>query len=118
MKQATLKRLLADRAARPAFYAEADYRAIEATGPRADNVVAYLRSDASADGDIFVAVPRLVAGLVTDATWSGAGFAGTTVDLGAGTSWHDIVTGAGYDGSADLAALFSALPYAVLRRRA
>ncbi|TXM70997.1 malto-oligosyltrehalose synthase [Methylobacterium sp. WL120] len=117
VKQATLARLLADRAARPAFYAEADYRAIEAAGPRAENVIAYLRSDASTEGDLFVAVPRLVAGLVTDETWSGAGFAGTTVDLGAGTRWHDIVTGADYEGSADFGALFSALPYAVLRRR-
>ncbi|WP_375455005.1 malto-oligosyltrehalose synthase [uncultured Methylobacterium sp.] len=118
VKQATLAVLLADRAARPAFYAEADYRAIEAVGPRVDHVIAYLRSDAQAGGDLFVAVPRLVAGLTTEDAWSGAGFAGTSVDLGTGTRWRDIVTGTSHEAATDLGRLFAHLPYAVLRREA
>ena len=118
VKQATLAVLLADRAARPAFYAEADYRAIQGKGPHADNLIAYLRSNANTEDDLFVAVPRLVSAMTGEAGWSGERFTGTTVDLGAGTAWHDIVTGAAYEGSADLGRLWAELPYAVLRRRA
>ena len=118
VKQATLAVLLADRAARPAFYAEADYRAIQGKGPHADNLIAYLRSNANTEDDLFVAVPRLVSAMTGEAGWSGERFTGTTVDLGAGTAWHDIVTGAAYEGSADLGRLLAELPYAVLRRRA
>ena len=89
VKQATLARLLAERAERPDFYASASYEPVEAKGARAAHVIAYRRTDPSQeDGDLFVAVPRLFAGQVaargSEAIWSGETFAGTRVDLGAG----------------------------------
>ena len=120
VKQATLARLLAERAERPAFYASAAYEPVEATGARAAHVIAYRRTDPGEEGgDLFVAVPRLFAGIVGEAVWSGEAFAGTRVDLGAGTIWRDLVSGqiveTGGEG-ADLGQLLRDLPYAVLRR--
>ena len=64
VKQATLTRLLAERAERPDFYASAAYEPVDATGARAAHVIAYRRTDPGQEGgDLFVAVPRLVAGL-------------------------------------------------------
>ncbi|MGU3538208.1 malto-oligosyltrehalose synthase [Methylobacterium sp. A54F] len=125
VKQATLLRLLADRAERPAFYAEADYQPLAATGPRAAQVVAFTRSDAaSGTGDLLIAIPRLVTELVGDAVWSGEAFSGSTLVLSAEGSmadgtWHDLVTGVTHEGpTLDLGRLFATLPYAVLRRSA
>ncbi|MDP4023411.1 malto-oligosyltrehalose synthase [Methylobacterium sp. NEAU 140] len=124
VKQATLARLLAERADRPGFYAGAGYEPVAARGARAAHVLAYRRTDPDAeDGDLFVAVPRLVSGLLGDLSgetvWSGEAFAGTAVDLGDGTRWRDIVTGRSVEGAeADLGHLFRDLPYAVLRRTA
>ena len=120
VKQASLVRLLADRAARPSFYADADYRALAPQGERAGHAVAFLRSDdASGEGDLLVAVPRLVARLVGDPIWSGELFRGTSLTAAEGSRWKDIVTGAEAspaDGRLDLGRLFESLPYAVLRR--
>jgi (1->4)-alpha-D-glucan 1-alpha-D-glucosylmutase len=120
VKQATLTRLLAERAERPDFYASAAYEPVTATGARADHVIAYRRTDPGQEGgDLFVAVPRLVAGFVGAAVWSGEAFAGTRVDLGAGTRWRDLVSGRTVESQgegADLGALLRDLPYAVLRR--
>jgi (1->4)-alpha-D-glucan 1-alpha-D-glucosylmutase len=83
-------------------------------------VIAYRRTDPGEEGgDLFVAVPRLFAGIVGEATWSGEAFAGTRVDLGAGTSWRDIVSGRTVEGTGegvDLGDLLRDLPYVVLRR--
>jgi len=122
IKQATLTRLLAERAERPDFYAIAAYEPVDAAGPRADHVIAYRRADPVQEGgDLFVAVPRLVASLVGEAVWSGEAFAGTRVDLGAGTRWRDLVSGRIVESEgegADLGDLLRDLPYAVLRREA
>ncbi|UMY19180.1 malto-oligosyltrehalose synthase [Methylobacterium organophilum] len=121
VKQATLARLLADRAAHPSFYADADYQPLEAKGERAENVVAFIRSDAvSGTGDLIVAVPRLVAGLAKEGIpWSGAAFAGTALSVDEGSHWRDLAGGevGAEDGRLDLGALFARLPYAVLRRQ-
>ncbi|WP_430910239.1 malto-oligosyltrehalose synthase [Methylobacterium sp. sgz302541] len=118
VKQATLARLLADRAARPRFYAEADYAAVSATGDRAAHVVAFLRSGGPGEGDdLLVAVPRLVAGLAGEGVWSGSAFAGTVLTLPEAGRWHDIVTDAAHEGGRlDVGELFARLPFAVLRR--
>jgi len=120
VKQATLARLLADRAARPAFYADADYTALAAEGERAAHVIAFTRSDAtSGAGDLLVAVPRLVARLSGEAGWSGEAFGGTTLAVSEGSRWTDVVTGAEVasdGGRLDLGRLFARLPYAVLTR--
>jgi len=120
VKQATLARLLADRAARPSFYADADYQALPASGAQADHVIAFTRSDATTgEGDLVVVVPRLVSGLVGDAIWSGEAFAGTAVAVTPGTAWTDLVTGdeiVSDDGRIELGRAFARLPYAVLKR--
>ncbi|WP_412759740.1 malto-oligosyltrehalose synthase [Methylorubrum subtropicum] len=122
IKQATLARLLADRAARPAFYADADYRPLTAEGERAEHVIAFTRSAATTgEDDLIVAVPRLVARLTPDGAWDGKAFAGTTLTVPAGSRWTDVVSGetveAG-EGRLDLGRLFASLPYLVLRRAA
>lgn len=119
VKQAVLAKLLAERAERPGFYADADYRAVEASGERAAHVLAFLRSEgAGGAGDLFVAVPRLVARLLPEGTlWSADALAGTAFALGAGTHWRDLVTGASFEGNRVACAdLFRHLPFAVLRR--
>ncbi|WP_018042175.1 malto-oligosyltrehalose synthase [Methylobacterium sp. 88A] len=120
VKQATLARLLADRAERPSFYADADHIAVTAEGGLAAHVIAFTRSDAtSGEGDLLVAVPRLVSGLVGDATWSGEAFAGTTLPVAAESRWIDLMTGGDVQPegtSVDLGRLFARLPYAVLKR--
>ena len=120
VKQASLARLLADRAQRSSFYADADYLAAPATGPMAGHVLAFTRSDSTTgEGDLLVAVPRLVASLVGEGGWSGAGFAGTALALSEESRWTDLVTGAEMtvsDGRLDVGQLFAQLPYAVLKR--
>jgi (1->4)-alpha-D-glucan 1-alpha-D-glucosylmutase len=120
IKQATLARLLADRAERSSFYADADHIAVTAEGRLSAHVIAFTRSDAtSGEGDLLVAVPRLVSGLVGDATWSGEAFAGTTLPVAAESRWIDLMTGGEVQPegtSIDLGRLFARLPYAVLKR--
>ncbi|GJE53626.1 MULTISPECIES: malto-oligosyltrehalose synthase [Methylobacterium] len=122
VKQATLTKLLADRADRPAFYADAGYQAVAASGEHADHVVAFLRSEnGGGEGDLLVAVPRLVARLVGDTVWSAEAFGGTHLPVAEGSRWTDIVGGASHaseNGRLDLGTLFDALPYAVLKRTA
>ncbi len=54
--------------------------------------------DPAGEGDLVVAVPRLFSGSIGDTMWSGEAFAGTTLALGAGTRWRDVVTGRTIDG--------------------
>ncbi|NEU11746.1 malto-oligosyltrehalose synthase [Methylobacterium sp. BTF04] len=120
VKQATLARLLTDRTERPGFYAVADYQAVVPDGALADHVIAFTRSDATVvQGDLLVAVPRLVSRLVGDAVWTGEAFAGTVLPVPADSAWIDLVTGEpvdGHDGRIELDRLFARLPYAVLKR--
>ncbi|KQO71027.1 malto-oligosyltrehalose synthase [Methylobacterium sp. Leaf89] len=120
VKQATLAKLLADRAARPSFYADADYQALPASGSQAEHVIAFTRSDATTgEGDLVVAVPRLVSGLVGEDLWSSEAFAGTGVAVTPASAWIDLVTGdeiAAEDGRIELGRAFARLPYAVLKR--
>ena len=122
VKQATLARLLADRAERPAFYADADYRPLPAKGPRAEHVIAFTRSAATSGADdLLVAVPRLVARLTPESGWSGEAFAGTVLPVPEGSRWTDVIGGSEIDAEGDrldLGRLFAALPYVVLRRTA
>ena len=122
VKQATLARLLADRAERPAFYADADYRPLPAEGPRAEHVIAFTRSAATSGADdLLVAVPRLVARLTPESGWSGEAFAGTVLPVPEGSRWTDVIGGSEIDAEGDrldLGLLFAALPYVVLRRTA
>ncbi len=130
IKQRVLARLLADRAAHPGFYAEADYVPVAAEGEGATRVVAFLRQDATAGseaGDLLVAVPRHVADNPADdlagedgRSVAGA-FAGTVLPVPEGSVWRDLVTGdevraEGRHVSVDR--LFARLPLAVLRRSA
>lgn len=120
MKQATLARLLADRAERPAFYADAAYEALPAEGARAGHVIAFTRSDVNQGvGDLLVAVPRLVSGFTEPSGWSAEAFAGTTLSVVGDSTWVDLVTGETrevVDGRIELDRLFARLPYAVLKR--
>ncbi len=119
VKQAVLAKLLAERAERPDFYADADYQALAAEGAQAAHVIAYLRTHgAGGAGDLFVAVPRLVSRLVEEgAVWSAEAMSGTAIDLGGGTRWRDVVTGEEVEGgTVSCARLFRHLPFAVLRR--
>ncbi len=130
IKQRVLARLLADRAAHPGFYAEADYVPVAAEGEGATRVVAFLRQDATAGseaGDLLVAVPRHVADNLADdlagedgRSVAGA-FGGTVLPVPEGSVWRDLVTGdevraEGRHVSVDR--LFARLPLAVLRRSA
>ncbi len=118
VKQAVLVRLLADRAAEPVFYADADYRPLRA----GSHAIAYARTQALPGGvtaERVVVAARLTAGKIEGETWSAKGWRGTPLAVGEGV-WQDILTGrehrAGGAGL-DLGDLFSALPVAVLRRR-
>ena len=115
IKQALLARLLADRAAHPGFYADADYHPLSAEGPGAEGVLAFLRSEAGRDGALLVAVPRRggpVQGLAQ-------GLTGTALPVPEGSRWRDLVTGeelGAEGGRLSLDRLFRRLPLAVLRR--
>ncbi|RVU14864.1 malto-oligosyltrehalose synthase [Methylobacterium oryzihabitans] len=120
IKQSVLARLLADRAAEPVFYAEADYRPLAAQGRRAEGVLAFLRADATAGaeaGDLLVAVPRGVAAEGVGRV--GGAFDGTTLPVPEGSRWRDLVTGQEFGdrgGHLAVSELFATLPVAVLRQ--
>ncbi|GJD53539.1 hypothetical protein OPKNFCMD_6316 [Methylobacterium crusticola] len=124
IKQRVLARLLADRAAWPGFYAEADYAPVAADGEGAGEVVAYLRQDATAGseaGDLLVVVPRRVAGRAGDPGRLAEAFAATTLPVPDGSLWRDLVTGEELrpeGGRLRVDRLFRRLPLAVLRQAA
>ncbi|MDR7037093.1 (1-_4)-alpha-D-glucan 1-alpha-D-glucosylmutase [Methylobacterium sp. BE186] len=116
VKQAVLAALLRDRAERAGFYAEAGYEPLAASGAHADHVIAFTRSDGTAEaGELLVAVPRLVSKLIGEGPWAGETLAGTGLD--APGAWQDLLTGERHAGGRlDLGRLFAHLPCAVLRR--
>jgi len=126
-KLAVTARLLATRREHPPLFAEGDYTAIQAEGPAAAHVVAFLRR--TADASVLVVVPRLshklakASGLDVDdpALW-----ADTTVTLPANTApgaWRNAITGAAIEPRGDetddartfgVDRLFQYLPISVL----
>jgi len=116
IKQQVLARLLADRAATPSLYASGDYQVLKARGPLAAHLIGYSRSFGSER--LVAVVPRLVANLITqDAAPLGAVWQDTSLAIRSGR-WRDVVTGDAVEIGADRAAvsaLFSTLPFCVLR---
>ena len=118
IKQRILSRLLHDRAASPALYAEGDYRPLPVEGERASHLLAYVRQ--YGETALAVIVPRLWNALThpeslafDQAIWSD-----TTITLPHG-SWRNILTQDDILIDADrhkVAALLSPLPFAVLKR--
>jgi (1->4)-alpha-D-glucan 1-alpha-D-glucosylmutase len=107
-------RLLDVRRALPAVFAEGKYRPIDAAGPRADNLCAFIRADRNAA--LLVIVPRLVAAWSAGpeawplgaTPWQGTELLLPAAD--AAQSWHNIftaeplaVTGDHANGGADAA---------------
>jgi len=109
VKLAVTRSALALRAEKPAIFAGGDYNPLEATGDKAEHVVAFART--AGDGAVVVAVPRLVGGLGDSPDWGN-----TAIPLPRGARWRDALTGrilAG--GDATLAsALFGGFPVALL----
>jgi (1->4)-alpha-D-glucan 1-alpha-D-glucosylmutase len=119
VKQAVLTRILHDRAESPSLYAEGDYDALAATGPRAENVVAFTRR--RGEEALCVVVPRLVAGLVGDGLVPEPRAWGETVLSIPAGRWRNILTGADVEvgpAGCPVGELFGVLPIAVLRARA
>jgi (1->4)-alpha-D-glucan 1-alpha-D-glucosylmutase len=118
IKQRILSRLLHDRAALPALYAEGDYRPLSIEGERASHLLGYIRQHG--EGALAIIVPRLWRDLtdrggqsVDHAIWSE-----TTVALPHGT-WRNILTGDYILIDSErqkVSALMNTLPFAVLRR--
>jgi len=117
IKQHMTAKLLADRRARPLFYAKAGYEPVEASGERAAHVLGFTRTFAGET--LFVAVPRLqgrklnAAGLpVGDDVWGN-----TAIELPSGF-WCDIAGDRHIEiaGAIRVAKLFETVPFAVLRR--
>jgi (1->4)-alpha-D-glucan 1-alpha-D-glucosylmutase len=120
IKQRLLSRLLADRAAVPALYANGNYEVLKVQGEKAQHVVAFTR--AWGNERLAVIVPRLLHRLGTERalplgseTWGD-----TSAILPAGL-WHDVLTGAEVEsaGTGHLVAdIFTTLPVAAMRARA
>ncbi len=120
IKQRITARLLADRGACPALYADGDYRAVPAEGERPDNVLAFTRREGGEE--MLVAVARLSAALDHSGAPAPTGevWGDTSVPVPPGR-WQDVLTGRTIEvagGRAAMRELFAALPVAVLRRAA
>jgi len=94
-----------------------DYRALAATGSKADHLIAFARS--KGEQGLFVVIPRLLASILEEQSLPlGRAFWGdTAVPLPPGR-WRDAVTGAefgGTGGGQPVGELFADLPIAVLR---
>ncbi|MFL5192546.1 MAG: malto-oligosyltrehalose synthase [Microvirga sp.] len=118
IKQHILSRLLHDRAASPALYAEGDYRPLSIEGERAAHLLGYIRQHG--EGALAVIVPRHWRDLTDrdglshdQATWRE-----TTVTLPHGR-WRNVLTGEDILIDSEqqmIAGLVSTLPFAVLKR--
>jgi (1->4)-alpha-D-glucan 1-alpha-D-glucosylmutase len=120
IKMYVIREGLRTRREQAALFQEGEYRPLEATGPRADNVCAFarVRGEASA----LVVVPRLLAaGGFPDpplgTAWGRGSF--LIVPADAGRHFRNAFTGellAVEDGRLDLAAVFASVPVALLVR--
>jgi (1->4)-alpha-D-glucan 1-alpha-D-glucosylmutase len=103
------------------LFAKGSYEPVEATGPRAGHVFAFLRR--FGDAAVLVVVPRLVAPLMEadDAKPSPTVWAGTRLPCPAGwTDWEDGLTGqrlSSGDGGLDVSRVLGLFPVALLTRR-
>ena len=111
VKLAVTRQALAVRAELPEVFSAGEYLPLEATGERADHVVAYARR--SGDDAVVVAVPRLVGQLRETPDWGN-----TAIPLPRGTRWSNRLTGAEVEGGDAVmaATLFGDLPVALLIR--
>ncbi|KPF66280.1 hypothetical protein IP69_15570 [Bosea sp. AAP35] len=110
IKQALLRKLLRFRLSQPALFAQGGYEPVEVVGPRADNLMAFLRRHD--DAGMLVVVARCCSqglsqtgGLVPEADWWGD----TRVILPAGLQMSNAVIGPSLDAT-DGFALRDALP--------
>lgn len=109
VKLAVTRQALEVRAEMPEVFSAGEYLPLEATGDRADNVVAYARR--SGDATVLVAVPRLVGQLGESPDWGN-----TAIPLPRGIRWRSRLTGAEVEGGDAVmaATLFADLPVALL----
>ncbi|MBP2308792.1 malto-oligosyltrehalose synthase [Azospirillum melinis] len=112
VKLAVTRQALAVRGEMPEVFSAGEYLPLEATGERADHVVAYARRNG--DETVVVAVPRLVGQLGENPDWGN-----TAIPLPRGTGWRNRLTGAEVEGGdAVMAArLFADLPVALLSNK-
>ena len=111
VKLAVTRQALAVRAEKPEVFSAGEYLPLDATGDRADHVVAYARR--AGDDTVLVAVPRLVGQLGEAPDWGN-----TAIPLPRGTRWRNRLTGADVKGGDAVSAgtLFADLPVALLSR--
>ncbi|PWC39203.1 malto-oligosyltrehalose synthase [Azospirillum sp. TSO35-2] len=111
IKLAVTRQALALRAEKPTVFAVSEYLPLEATGDRADHVVAFARREG--DDTVVVAVPRLVGQLGEAPDWGN-----TAIPLPRGARWRDRLTGRAIEGGDTVSAdtLFATLPVALLAR--
>ncbi|CAO3451216.1 malto-oligosyltrehalose synthase [Azospirillum largimobile] len=111
VKLAVTRQALAVRADKPEVFSAGEYLPLEATGDRADHVVAYARR--AGDDTVVVAVPRLAGQLGESPDWGN-----TAIPLPRGTRWRNRLTGAEVEGgdAVSVATLFADLPVALLSR--
>jgi (1->4)-alpha-D-glucan 1-alpha-D-glucosylmutase len=111
VKQGMIQRLLELRAAMPEVFSRGGYQPVEATGPRASELLAFLRQDGGRA--VLVAVPLRAAPVDAHNLGFPPGYwDGTRLLLPPGANWHPVLDGAG----ADLATLEQGLPALLLRR--
>ncbi|CAO3402148.1 malto-oligosyltrehalose synthase [Azospirillum palustre] len=109
VKLAVTRQALAVRGEMPEVFSTGEYLPLEATGERADHVVAYARR--TGDATVVVAVQRLVGQLGEKPDWGN-----TAIPLPRGTGWRNRLTGAEVEGGDAVmaATLFADLPVALL----
>ncbi|MBP2230544.1 (1-_4)-alpha-D-glucan 1-alpha-D-glucosylmutase [Azospirillum agricola] len=113
VKLAVTRGTLALRAEKPDLFAAGDYVPLEATGDKAEHVVAFARK--AGNDAVVVAVPRLVGALGEEPDWSN-----TAIPLPRGACWHNVLTGRAVEGgdAVKAATLFDGFPVALLVREA
>lgn len=111
VKLAVTRQALAVRAEKSEVFGAGEYLPLEATGDRADHVVAYARR--AGDDTVVVAVPRLVGQLGESPDWGN-----TAIPLPRGARWRNRLTGAEVEGgdAVSVATLFADLPVALMSR--
>jgi malto-oligosyltrehalose synthase len=122
VKQHLVRTLLADRAAWPELYARGAYLPLEATGPRAGNVVAFARQHGArqhGERALLVAVPRAIAATLgaDEPPQPGAMLAGTALVLPealARRRWRSLLGAEAQEGTIDVGVAFGTWPVAVL----